>query len=105
MMLATGKGQVVYPVVEGEMKGIRYRTLLVTRARSSYASAAGISKLNRKPHQREYKRIKMMMTWTSQKIEMYKFQVSNIKVGISLPTILSKVEKGILLTIKNPVWI
>ena len=46
-----------------------------------------------------------MMTWTSQKIEMYKFQVSNIKVGISLPTILSKVEKGILLTIKNLVWI
>ena len=46
-----------------------------------------------------------MMTWTSQKIEMYKFQVSNFKVGISLPTILSKVEKGILLTIKNPVWI
>ena len=75
------------------------------RAGSSNALAALISKLNRNPHRREYKRIETMNTWTSQKIKMHKFQVSNIKVGISLPTILSKVEKGILLTIKNLVWI
>ena len=92
----------VYPVVEGEVKGIRYKALLVTRARSCYASAARIAKLNRNPDQREYKRIEMMMS-TSQKIEMYKVKVSNIKGGFSLPTILSKVEKGILITIKNPV--
>ena len=92
----------VYPVVEGEVKGIRYKALLVMRARSCYASAARIAKLNRNPDQREYKRIEMMMS-TSQKIEMYKVQVSNIKGGFGLPTILSKVEKGILLTIKNPV--
>jgi len=74
---------VVYPVVEGEVKGIRYTALLVTRARSSYVSAACISKLNRNPDQRECKRIKM--AWTSQRTEMYKFQVSNIKGGFSLP--------------------
>ena len=45
------------------------------------------------------------MTWTSQKIEMYKVQVSNIKGVFSLSTILSKVEKDTLLTIPNQVWI
>ena len=95
----------MYPVVEGEVKGTRYRALLVTTALSFYTSPARISKLNRNPDQRECKRIEMMMTWTSQKIEMCKFQVSNIKGGFNLPTLLRKVEKGILLTIKNLVWI
>ena len=47
----------------------------------------------------------MVMTWTKQKLEMYKVQVSNIKGVFSLPTILSKVEKETLLTIPNLVWI
>ena len=42
-----------------------------------------------------------MMTWTSQKIELYKVQVSNIKGVFRLPTTLSKVDKGTLLTIPN----
>ena len=97
--------QLVYPEAEGHVVGIRCRALLDVRAGSSNVLAALISKLNRNPHWREYKTIETMNTWTSQKIEMYKFQVSDIKVGISLPTIPSKVEKGILLTIKNLVWI
>ena len=40
-----------------------------TKAGSSYAYVALISKLNRNPDQRKYKRIEIMMTWTSQKIE------------------------------------
>ena len=42
----------------------------------------------------------MLLTWTSQKIEIYKDQVSNIKGAFSLPT-LSKVDKGTLLTLPN----
>ena len=49
LMLATGRGQVVYPVVVVEVDGIRCIALLDTRAGSSYASAAQISKLNRRP--------------------------------------------------------
>ena len=41
-----------------------------------------------------------MMMETSQKKEMYKVQVSNIKGVLSLPT-LSKVDKGTLLTFPN----
>ena len=78
-MLATGGVQMVYPVVEVEVFEIRCRALLDMRAGSSYTSAALVSKLDRNPDRREYKRIEMMMTWTSQKIEMYKVQVSNIK--------------------------
>ena len=103
-MLATGGGQVVYPVVVVEVDGIRCRALLDTRAGSSYASAALISKLYRKPDRREYKRIQMI-TWTSQKIEMYKVQVSNIKGVFSFPTTVSKMDKGTLLTIPNSKWI
>ena len=94
LMLATGGGQVVYPVVVVNVDGIRCRALLDTGAGSSYASAALISKLNRKPDRKEYKTIEMMMTSTSQKIEMYKVQVSNIKGVFSLNTTLSKVDKG-----------
>ena len=57
----------VYPVVVVDVDGIRCRALLDTGARSSYASAALISKLNRKTDRREYKTILMMMTSTSQK--------------------------------------
>ena len=103
-MLATGGGQVVYPVVVVEVDGIRCRALLDTRAGSSYASAALISKLNRKPDRREYKRIQMI-TWTSQKIEMYKVQVSNIKGVFNFPPTVSKMDKGTLLTIPNSKWI
>ena len=77
----------VYPVVVVEVEGIRCRALLDTGAGSSYASATLIGKLNRKPDHREYKRIEMMMTSTSQKIEMYKVQISNIKGNFSMPTI------------------
>ena len=93
LMVANAEGQVVYPVVVVEVDGIRGSGLLDKGAGSSYASAAPISKLNRKPDRREYKRIEMITTCTSQKIEMYKVQVSNTKGVFSLPTTLSKVDK------------
>ena len=46
-----------------------------------------------------------MMTWTNQKIEMYKVQVSNVKAVFLLPTTLSKVDKGTLLTIPYPRYV
>ena len=60
-MLATGGGEVVYPVVLVEVDGIRCRALLDTGAGSSYASETLINKLNRKPDRKEQKRMKMMI--------------------------------------------
>ena len=42
------------------------------------------------------------MTTTSQKAQMYKEQISNIKGNFSLPNTLNKVDKGVLLTVPNP---
>ena len=102
LMLATGEGLVVYPVVVVEVEEIMCRALLDTGAGSSYASATLIERLNRQPDHKEYKKIEMMMTSTSQKIEMYKVRICNIKGDFSLPATLSKVDKGVLLTVPNP---
>ena len=102
LMLATGEGLVVYPVVVVKVEGVMCRALLDTGAGSSYASATLIERLNRQPDHKVYKKIEMMMSSTSQKIEMYKVEISNIKGDFSLPTTLSKVDKGVLLTVPNP---
>ena len=94
-----------YPVVVVEVDRIRCSALLDTGVGNSNASAALISKLNRNTDRRKYKRIEMMIAWMSQKIEMYKVQVSNIKRVLSLPTTQSKIDEGTLLTILNPMWI
>ena len=57
---------------------------------------------NRKPDHTEKKRIEMMMATTSQKIDMYNVQISDVKGNFKLSTTLSKVDKGVLLTIPNP---
>ena len=44
----------------------------------------------------------MIITWTSQKIEMYKDQVSTIERVLSLPTTQGKMDMGTFLTILNP---
>ena len=75
----------VYPVVVVEVDGSSCSALLDKGAGSFYASAALISKLNRKLDRREYKRLEMMTRCTSQKIEMYNVQVSNIKGVFSFP--------------------
>ena len=72
-----------------------------SRDGSSYLSAL-LSELNREPNRKEYKRIEMMMTSKTQKIEMYKVKLSNITGVFSLATILRKVYKATLLTIPNP---
>ena len=91
-MLAIGGGRAQYPVVVVEVDGVRCSALLNIEAGSSDASAAPISKLNRKPDRRKYKKIKMIITSTSHKIEMYKVQVSTIERVLSLPTTQSKME-------------
>ena len=105
LMLAIGGGRAQYSVVVVEVDGVTCSALLNIEAGSSDASAALISKLNRKPDRRKYKRIKMIITWTSQKIEMYKVQVSPIERVLSLPTTQSKMDMGTFLTILNPIWI
>ena len=92
----------MYPVVIIEVEGVKCRALLDTGAGSSYASATLIDILNRKPDRTEKKRIEMMIATTCQKIDMYNVHISDVKGNFKLSTTLSKVDKGVLLTIPNP---
>ena len=102
MMLVTGnhEGSVIYPVVV--VDGIKCRALLDTGAGSSYASAALVERLNKRPTHIEHKQIEMMLCSTIQKVQSYTVKVANVDGRFEMTTKVSKVDKGVLLTIPNP---
>ena len=71
MMLVMGnhEGSVIYPVVVVVVDGIKCRALLDTGAGSSYASAALVERLNKRPTHIEHKQIEMMLCSTIQKVQ------------------------------------
>ena len=102
MLLATGEGAVIYPVVVVNVNGITCRALLDTGAGSPYASAALIKRLGKEPARTQHKRIDMMMCSTTQKIEQYDVKISSIRGTFEMATTVSKVDKGVLLSVPNP---
>ena len=101
LMLATGEGLVVYPVVVVEVEGIMCRVLLDTGAGSSYAS---VTLIERQPDHKENKKIEMMMTSTSQRIEMYKtceFPISR-ETSACLLSWVKLLKVSCALTVPNP---
>ena len=86
----------MYPEVVLAVDGIKRGVSVDIRVGSFRASGTLTGKLKGKPDNKEYKRIEMMMIFTSKM--MYKVQVSNVKGLFSLPTSLSKVDMGTLLT-------
>ena len=104
MMLVTGnhEGSVIYPVVVVVVDGIKCRALLDTGAGRSYASAALVERLNKRPTHIEHKQIEMMLCSTSQKVQSYTVKVANVDGRFEMTTKVSKVDKGVLLTIPNP---
>ena len=102
MLLATSEGAVIYPVVVVNANGITCRALLDTGAGSPYASAALIKWLGKEPARTQHKRIDMMMCSTTQKIEQYDVKISSIRGTFEMATTVSKVDKGVLLSVPNP---
>ena len=86
----------VYPEVVLAVDGIKRGVSVDIRVGSFRALGTLTGKLKGKPDNKEYKRIEMMMIFTSKM--MYKVQVSNVKGLFSLPTTLSKVDMVTLLT-------
>ncbi|PFX34964.1 Uncharacterized protein K02A2.6 [Stylophora pistillata] len=76
MLLATGKGAVIYPVIVVDVDGIKCRALLDTGAGSSYASAALIKEIGKQLSRMEQKRIDTMTCSTNQKIYQYDVKIS-----------------------------
>ena len=86
----------VYPEVVLAVDGIKRGVSVDIRVGNFRASGTLTGKLKGKPDNKEYKRIEMMMIFTSKM--MYKVQVSNVKGLFSLPTTLRKVDMVTLLT-------
>ena len=104
MMLATGEGTMIYPVVVVLVEGIQCRALLDTGAGSSYASAALVRRINKQPVRTEHKRNDMMMCSTTQRISVYDLTLRGMDGKFELKTTVNKVDKGVLLTIPNPCY-
>lgn len=104
MMLVTGdqESSVIYPVVVVVVDGIKCRALLDTGAGSSYVSAALVKRLNKRPTHVEHKQIEMMLCSTIQKVQSYTVKVASVDGKFEMTTKVSKVDKGVLLTVTNP---
>jgi hypothetical protein len=94
MMLATGKGTVVYPVVVAVVDGIKCRALLDTGAGSSYISAELVKLLKKQPSRTEYRRINMMMSSTTQSIEIYDVTVADVRGKFEMKTQVSRLPRA-----------
>ena len=95
-------GQVVYPVVDINVEGVICRALLDTGAGSSYASAALLDKLPKRPQSKEVRQIEMMLGSMTREV-----LISNIRVGATdgsykIDVDVTRFERGNLLTIANP---
>ena len=102
MLVATGKGSVTYPVVVVSVGGIQCRALLDTGAGSSYASAALLERLGKQPVRKELKRIEMMMQTVTREIEIHEVVIKSLTSEFQLRTEVTKVNRGVLLTLDNP---
>ncbi|XP_028405771.1 uncharacterized protein LOC114528347 [Dendronephthya gigantea] len=86
MMLATGKGTVIYPVVVAVVNGIKCKALLDTGAGSSYISADLVKLLRKQPSRTEYRHIDMMMSSTTQRIEIYDVIMADVRGKFEMKT-------------------
>ena len=79
-MTATAENDtaVIYPVMVVKVEGVKFRALLVTGDGSSYASVALLSQVRVRPHQREVRRIEMLMGVTTRKVELTSVKIANL---------------------------
>ena len=102
MLVATGDSAVTYPVVVVNVEGIKCCALLDTGAGSSYASAALLDRLRKRPISEELRQIEMMVQSTNQMIELHKLKISTLDESFHLKTEVTKVNRSKLLSLGNP---
>ena len=99
MMMVTGGGSVIYPVLVIVVNGIECRALLDTGAGSSYASAALVGRLNKRPVRIKHRQIEMMLCSTTQKVHSYEVKVASVDGKFEMTTRISQVDQSVLLTV------
>ena len=102
VMVATGEQSVIYSVVVLKIDGIKCRALIDTGAGSSYISEVLANLIGKQPVCKEIKQIDMMLHSTSQKIEIYEVQISNVNGDFAFLTTVNKIKKSVLLSLPNP---
>ena len=94
--------EVIYPIVLVEVDGIRTHALLDTGSSSSYASITLINALKKRPKEVKTKRIEMMLTSSTTRVEIYSANLKSLDSKFDMNVELSKVDKPELMTVKNP---
>ena len=104
LLVATGipTGNVTYSVVVVEVEGIKCRALLDTSAGSSYASAALLDHISSIRHNKEVRKIEMLLGASTREVELATITISDVNGKLSMPVEVTKVEKGELLFLENP---
>ena len=101
-MSSVDTDKVVYPVDMIKVGGIECRSLLDTGSSSSYASAKLLHKLGQRSTEITHKRVEMLMTTSTARIEVFKTTVRSKSGDFEMQVNLMKVNKGELLSIENP---
>ena len=92
---------VVYPIALVGIDGVKTHALLDTKAGSSYASTKLINALNKKPKEVKTKRIEMMPTSWTTRIEIYSANIMSLDSKFNMNVELSRVDKAELMSVKN----
>ena len=102
VLLATGEQGVIYPIVIVSVNGVKCRALLDTGAGSSYISDKLVNILGKRPVLKQNRQIDMMLSTVNRQIEIYNVEVQNLKGDFKLEIDVSKVDREVLLSVKNP---
>eukprot|EP00795_Rhopilema_esculentum_P004345 gene4345-20561_t len=102
VLLATGEQGVIYPIVIVSVNGVKCRALLDTGAGSSYISDKLVNILGKRPVSKQNRQIDMMLSTVNRQIEIYNVEVQNLKGDFKLEIDVSKVDREVLVSVKNP---
>ena len=94
--------RVTHPVVIVEVEGVKCRALLDTGAGSSYASAALLDRIPKRPSKKEIRKIDMMLGVTTREVELSTIEIKGTSGKFSMKVEVTKVNKGELVFIDNP---
>ena len=97
--------EMVYPVVIVKVvKWVKCRDVLDTGAGSSYRSMKLAETIEQKPHIREYRQCNMIMSPERAKVEMYEYEIKNVKETFSMRMGVSIVDRRKLLAMPNAMY-
>ncbi|XP_046862784.1 uncharacterized protein LOC124456361 [Xenia sp. Carnegie-2017] len=103
-LLTAGDGPAVYPTVVVSVEGIKCRALLDTGSGNSYVSAALLDLLPKRSYRKETRRVEMMLTSVTKEMELSTIRVKDVKGEFQMDVNITKVNKGELLFVDNPIY-